>query len=315
MELAGSGPGEELNRSLCQIAAKLDAPVDGEVNSCRQAAEIALVEWAEKSKLLHAEQEAELKEIIGTVARVAEAVSQRDVKHARDVGSLAQTMEAIAEITDVAQMRRSILDRTQALRACVEKMTADSKLSMLELKRQVSDYRVRLEESERRSSIDPLTGLSNRRAFETELAARVASVAPFSLILIDLNDFKLVNDRHGHLAGDDLLRQFATELNAQFNSGDLVGRWGGDEFVVLVSGLLSVAQSRADRIRIYCLGTYKVASAKKTLPVVLHASVSIVERRPRETGPELLARADALLYETKKLSTEATDQLPHMTRA
>jgi diguanylate cyclase (GGDEF)-like protein len=86
--------------------------------------------------------------------------------------------------------------------------------------------------------VDPLTGLGNRRAFEEVLATELARArrqgVELSLLICDLDRFKEINDRHGHLAGDDCLRQVATALREQLRLTDTCFRWGGDEFAVLL---------------------------------------------------------------------------------
>ena len=90
------------------------------------------------------------------------------------------------------------------------------------------------------SRADPLTGCLNRRGFEERVAAELARAQrtdePFGLVLLDLDDFKQVNDRHGHGAGDDHLRWVATTTAATLRGVDVLGRLGGDEFAVLVPG-------------------------------------------------------------------------------
>src|SRR3569832_81410 len=107
------------------------------------------------------------------------------------------------------------------------------------------------------SQTDPLTGLLNRRGFLAEASRRIARRArqpePASLLYIDLDNFKLVNDVHGHRAGDEALRRFADILRDNSRSGDLVGRLGGDEFVVWLDGMdESVAEERAAAIIAHC---------------------------------------------------------------
>jgi diguanylate cyclase (GGDEF)-like protein len=88
--------------------------------------------------------------------------------------------------------------------------------------------------------VDPLTGLGNRRGFEEALTTEVARArrgqAPLSLLVCDLDRFKKINDKHGHLAGDNCLRQVADALRGELRGADVCFRWGGDEFAVLLAG-------------------------------------------------------------------------------
>jgi diguanylate cyclase len=187
----------------------------------------------------------------------------------------------------------------------VEQMTAESRASVTELSKEVNHYRDRLRESERVSMLDTLTNLANRRAFEYQLRARVEGDSVFSLLMIDLNEFKLVNDRYGHLAGDDLLRQFAAELSGQFSGDDMVARWGGDEFVVLTACDLKEAHARADRIRHWAMGEYKIKTATGTVKIPLRGSIGVAQWNGKEDGAALLARADAGSYDAKSGSTRS----------
>ncbi len=160
-----------------------------------------------------------------------------------------------------------------------------------------------MEASERAAALDPLTHLANRRAFELHLESKIAADIRFCLILIDLNDFKSVNDNYGHLVGDELLLQFAGELRGQFAAADTVARWGGDEFAVIVAGNLADAESRADRIRRWVLGEYKVPHGAESLKITVQASLGIAEWDGREGIPQLIARADKELYLSKETRT------------
>lgn len=95
--------------------------------------------------------------------------------------------------------------------------------------------------AEQRSNVDPLTGLENRHAFETALRAATENAARYgwnaTLVLLDLDDFKLVNDEHGHQAGDLVLRSVAMELHRVIRRGDVAARIGGDEFALVLSAI------------------------------------------------------------------------------
>ena len=93
---------------------------------------------------------------------------------------------------------------------------------------------------ERQALVDGLTGIANRRQCEDALTAEISRAdrlgAPMTLVLADLDDFKAVNDVHGHTVGDDVLREFASVLKATVRDSDLAGRWGGEEFMLLLPG-------------------------------------------------------------------------------
>jgi diguanylate cyclase (GGDEF)-like protein len=295
--------GEDLNRRLTEIESGLSKPVDpGRIVSAAKEVETELSEWAGRVVDHNTESEREMREIIAALAKAGESVSARNEKYSREITGMSGNLRGIAAMSDLSAIRRSIIESAAALKSCVEKMAEESRQSVAQLTSQVKEYRDRLETTEKLCSTDSLTELSNRRAFESHLQSRIAARQPFALIMIDLNDFKQINDRHGHLAGDDLLRQFSNELRAQFTVADMVARWGGDEFAVLIAGDLDQARERTDRIRRWALGEYKIGICEgKEIRTTLTASIGAVEWNGSEDGCALLARADALVYRTKKV--------------
>jgi diguanylate cyclase (GGDEF)-like protein len=165
----------------------------------------------------------------------------------------------------------------------------------------VEDYRTRLIRSERLSSLDPLTGLANRRRFEEQLDANISATSRFCLILIDLNNFKDINDLFGHLAGDEVLKGFAQRLKQQFPSADLVARWGGDEFAIIIASNRRDAAARVHRIRRAALGEYMINIGGKQIAASINASFGVVEWDGMETGFQMLARADQAMYLAKQV--------------
>ncbi|HKD07431.1 MAG TPA: GGDEF domain-containing protein [Bryobacteraceae bacterium] len=290
--------GSDLNRKLSAIHESLQGGVTSEdLRSASQRVEQELSLWADLALRQHHENEREMKEIVDAVARAAESVSQRDEKYSHEIRDLTGRLRTIAGMNDLSAIRRSIVESAAALKACVEQMAEASRASVSHLSREVEEYRARLSESERLSGLDPLTGIGNRRAFEAQLTKRIKKGVTFSLVMMDLNGFKSVNDRHGHLAGDDLLKQFALELEGQTTASDFVGRWGGDEFVLIIAGDFEEANARVERLRKWVFGEYRIGEGN--IRTVLEASVGIAEWDGQESGVELLARADEGAYRLK----------------
>ncbi len=158
----------------------------------------------------------------------------------------------------------------------------------------------------RLSSLDGLTGLLNRRAFDETLAVEwrraYRSETPVSLILADIDSFKAFNDIYGHQGGDDCLRWVARTLTASFaRAGDFVARYGGEEFVVLLPGT-GIAQAKilAERVRadVEALGILHEGSSAAGI-VTLSAGVATLVPREGISPAVLVSEADRALYEAK----------------
>ncbi len=161
--------------------------------------------------------------------------------------------------------------------------------------------RAKISELEARVEIDPLTDVLNRRGFERELKRSLAYVKRYgagaALIFIDLDEFKPVNDRHGHAAGDAMLKAVAATLVRQVRASDVVARLGGDEFVVLlwnVTGPDATAKARALEAAVYA-----TPLRWKESTLVVGASAGVTLLGALDSTAEVLARADDAMYARK----------------
>ncbi len=255
--------------------------------------------WADKAQENQKESEQTIRDLLRVIFQAAESTGVRDDKFTREISELTERLRKVAGLDSLPAIRRSIHENAAALTNCVVRMADEGRESVRKLNSEIAEYQSRLLASERRAMIDALTGLCNRRSFEQQLEARVQARQPFSLLVVDLNDFKNVNDCYGHLAGDEILRRFADELKAQFLPEDTVARWGGDEFVGIVGGPPKEAAVRADRIRHWVLGEYKITVDSQPVQVTVDAALGVTAWNGAESGLALFARADREMYRAK----------------
>lgn len=161
--------------------------------------------------------------------------------------------------------------------------------------------RVALKLEQRDASTDALTGQGNRRALDVllshqmEIAERTGQA--FSVLMLDVDYFKKINDAHGHSVGDDALRAFALRVREHLRQGDVCARYGGEEFVVVLPGApLPKALEVAERVR------QSVAQTPLLTTPVLHATVSIgaATLEPGQSLDALLQAADTAMYAAKR---------------
>lgn len=146
---------------------------------------------------------------------------------------------------------------------------------------------------------DVLTGLCNRKYFYKKLSELLSSF-PISLIMIDLDNFKMINDTHGHIAGDHVLQQFAEILQQYTRKNDIICRWGGEEFAVIFPKTeLNEAFKIADRIRSIVenhVFVYNDVSCKITVSIGIAATKEGI----RTDVKEFIKIADDALYKAKE---------------
>jgi diguanylate cyclase (GGDEF)-like protein len=160
-------------------------------------------------------------------------------------------------------------------------------------------YRERYQALLEQTGRDGLTGLYDRGRLERQgplrVAEAVAAGRPISLILVDIDGFKAINDRHGHFSGDDVLRLVSGKLTETMRSSDAIYRYGGDEFVVLSEGLAhEAASAAAERLRRAIEGS----SVSGQKPVTVSIGIATCPNDGAALSA-LFASADARLYEAK----------------
>ncbi len=151
--------------------------------------------------------------------------------------------------------------------------------------------------------VDPLTGLNNRRYLESHLVGLLEQAAqkgrPVSTMILDIDHFKRVNDSYGHDAGDEVLKSFAARVKRVVRGGDLMCRFGGEEFIVVMPDTkLSIAQIVGERIRAAVAGApFEIEKGARAIPVTV--SIGVADSNGDDTPDALFRRADQALYLSK----------------
>jgi diguanylate cyclase (GGDEF)-like protein len=298
-------PGRELEQGLAKLES--DLSVDATPTTVRQTqeqVEAQLERWGGATAGHLKEQADEVKELLLLLASTAESVGERDQRYAQQFSGLTADLKAIANLDDLTQVRSSLVRKATELKSCVDQMTQDGQQSIAQLRSKVTSYETKLKAVEEIASKDAVTGLANRRSVESRMERLIAAREPFCAVILDLNRFKQINDKHGHPAGDDLLKKFAHELQNNVRSDDMVGRWGGDEFIVVLRRDVAGANPQIERIRHWVFGNYTVetGAGKPTLKVDVTAAVGLAQWTSGMTMKQLIEQADAAMYRDKRES-------------
>jgi diguanylate cyclase len=235
----------------------------------------------------------ELNRVDGVVAQFAASNTQ----HAASLTAANQLLAGQTSAPAVSAIVDGLLSENKRLHG--ECSTLMEQLGEKQVEKQ--NVETALEKVQQEQGKDALTGLGNRRTLDTELQAAIAGGGtPMSLVMVDIDHFKPINDTHGHTVGDEVIRALAGLITASLRKYDVATRYGGEEFAIIMpKANLEAAKSVAERIR------KKWGSRKMTLRASgqvigpMTASFGVAELRVGDTPDTLIGRADRKLYAAK----------------
>ena len=214
-------------------------------------------------------------------------------------------LETFAIVTSARLLfTRAVTDEALFYYGLPGSMVASAILTSLGVADRLRQQRHALTEAERRAKTDPLTGVLNRRSLleqlETACRAARANGLPVAVLFLDLDFFKAINDSYGHAAGDACLAAIVGPIQAELRQSDVIGRYGGEEFIVVLSGAdAAAAELIAERIRLRVSEQRIVGQAT---PIQLTCSIGVASSHPLGVwGEALIAQADTAVYAAKRL--------------
>lgn len=258
------------------------------------------------SQKYHRDREDEFKEIIAILRDAATiTIGHASEFHLRMLQS-SERFGRLAQLDDMREIKSQLLAEVAALRETVDEKQRRDERAYAQLNDRVEALQNRLTQVEAEAALDPLTRVANRHGFQRTLTRMLeqarAKHMPLSLAMIDVDDFKAINDTHGHPIGDRVLLCTAQWLTKGLRQTDYIARYGGEEFAVLL-GSSSIPQIE-DRLRqlvaAIANSSYEYELLGEKEQVSFTVSCGLTELQVGDTEESLVQRADDALYEAKR---------------
>jgi diguanylate cyclase len=252
-----------------------------------------------------ADRDAELADLTNVLRDVVESLRGDARKFEAEFQRSTRAMESMVEIQDIRELKRQLVQEVEALRKTAQERGQAEAQQVELLSGKVTTLERSLQEAREEAATDPLTGIANRGTFDSALRDWICRAGkdgkPFALAMVDLDDFKKINDTHGHPVGDRVLIAAAQLLSGCVAEGDLAARYGGEEFALLFGEasapkakqrLLAALQGIAPAYE------YEVEGEKRFVTFTFSGGVTVFDQS--DTCESLVKRADEALYDAKR---------------
>jgi diguanylate cyclase len=259
----------------------------------------------ERQKNYLNEREAEFREIIDLMTSAMSGLDNDNRDFYVKVRSQGARFEEITRLDDIKRIKNELVREVEKMRAMVQQKEDKDQHTLDALSSQVDVLKMELDKARHSANTDGLTGINNRKALDDYLQRLVdrnrVTPTPFSLLMMDLDDFKQLNDTYGHTVGDRMLLAFAEKCLTMVRSDDFLARYGGEEFTLILPGAsLRNAAKKAKKLCSSIAAARYAADASPTSDAVsVTVSIGVSAFRKGDTVKELLDRADQCLYKAK----------------
>ena len=260
----------------------------------------------DKGKKYVYEKEIEFKDIIKILTKGIYDISCENKEFNTDIVVHSSKLKEITLLNDIKKIKNGLELEVDQVNNAVKKKTKQDTKSLKMLSAKVTILNDDLKKAEVVSMTDRLTGVFNRLAFDNHIAELIEKMktrlTTFSAIIIDIDNFKKVNDTYGHLVGDSVIISAVQSCKKKLRSNDFMARYGGEEFVIIMEGAsMKISQRRANEICETISKTPFVMNdnaSYKSLSFTVSIGVSVF--RVGDTPPSIIDRADKALYKAKE---------------
>ena len=298
----------EFRGKLEKFRHRLANSVNGDPNTSIIANECLRVcqDYLTRARAYLLERETEFAEVID-VLRLAlgKLAGEAQSFNVRLMGS-SERFNRLTEIQDIREMKKQISQEVRDLNRAVAEKQKQDEASYTKLSRRIEVLQTNLSKTKEEASLDALTKVANRGSFDNAierwLKMHGENGKPFVYAMLDIDNFKQINDTHGHQVGDRILLSAAQRFGKYVRSSDFLARYGGEEFVIMMSDL-DLAHAEGKFIEILakvaaCSHEYK--KDNQDYRVCFTVSCGLAEFVPEEKADDIIRRADEALYEAKR---------------
>ena len=264
-----------------------------------------IVRFIQRQHVYILDREKEFKDIIDLLAKALATLDSENQDYNQKIYAQSEKIEQIARLDDIKKIKQELEHEIKQMRETIRKKQSHDTGELELLSKKVSALDTELKKARAESMHDGLTGVYNRRAFDRMIREMVEQQAQngktLSILILDVDDFKTVNDSYGHQIGDRVLVALARKCSGLIRSADIIARYGGEEFVILLpDASLKDAVAKAKTICKSISATrYALddVDADHTLSVTI--SVGVSQFQPGDTPKSIIERADKALYRAK----------------
>ena len=252
------------------------------------------------------ERETEFGEVIDILRKaVAEVAGEANTFHTRLL-SASERFTRLSEIEDIRELKKQIVQEVSGLQNLVAEKRKQDEALCSRLSQTIEGLHSELNQVREEATLDPLTGVSNRGSFDRVLRHWVKAYGEnkksFVLAMMDVDDFKRLNDSHGHQVGDRVLVTLMEQFSGWLRDTDFLGRYGGDEFVLLMGNarLADVKPRLSDLLEKVCAPGYQYGEGEQACLVRFTVTCGLAEFTPGQSPEDVIRQADEALYEGKR---------------
>lgn len=280
--------------------------------SCRTA----LLAHSQVEKHYLKKKEMELREIISVLVRNFTVFSEENSGNLSELERCTEQLEVARNLDDLSTVRKVLAGQVDLMRKKLVQQRQQQGLMLSQMNEQITVLNTNLGRSEKAAMTDALTGAGNRRGLERAIKQRIDDAVMnnnrFAVLMWDVDNFKSLNDKFGHLVGDGVLKTLVKQCYRMIRGGDYVGRYGGEEFVIILEDVdLKMAGRRGrDIVKTIASLDIMLNGISRAHRVQSTISMGVTEFRAGDSMESLLERADKSLYRAKQSGKNRCELAP-----